>query len=236
MEGRGAWDIRGKRNDETYYKRVHDKPRDGDIPPGLSEEKSTWFNAVHFGVMAIQRLVCEEGFGDPETDITGVYSWSTKSMVQEYQEARSITAEGVTGFYTMTELLKRVIVNACEPRNINPKYLYGLARQESGLDPGAQGRYTPEDYGNWQLRTVEGQYPLSSALDPRKSAEEAGNRWVAAREDFSGKGQELRRACCILQHRSPTAAQYLYTNETYLGPESTAYVENVLGFAEQWVL
>ena len=231
-EGRGAWTMRGKGNASTYYAREGtDNPRDGQLPTNHVPDLS-WFEAVRYGVGAIQQ--CLILAGEHNVPDTMEYGKKTRAVVKAFQDERNLAGDGKVGMMTMTALLRPVMLDAATKANMHPKWLYGLARQESALDPGAQGGLTPGDRGIWQHNTETGPLTPGEAHNVLHAAKVTGLRWKGAAERFGGKGDRLRIDCSIMQHRSPVAAQYLYDNETPYGPESQEYVLNVRAFAQQW--
>lgn len=224
-EGRGAWDERGKGNGSTMYERIKDTPKDGEIPEGASGEELTWYESVNFGVQAIQSLL---GIATP----SGMFGNFTRKRIRTFQEMADITADGIVGPETMARML-RPVVNAACGTDVDPKWIWGLARQESALDPGAQGESTPADRGIWQFNTEYGVTP-AVAHDVIWAADAVCRRWRGAWRDFAGKGQELRIDCSIMQHRSPVAAQYLFDHGLPYGPDSAKYVRSVRELAAGW--
>lgn len=232
--GRSAWTTKGKDNGLTYYAMPNKTlPKDGTIPDGLTAESQQWYVCVNLGVLAIKTLLADEGFLIPEA-VDGIFGPRARKAVKLYQEANNIFAGGNVGTTTMTSLLRPVITAEALTKVIDPQWIYALARQESGLDPGAQGWSTPHDRGIWQFNTLVGPETPQTAADILHAADAVSRRWKQSFDKYQGKGADLRIDCSILQHRSPVGADYLYEHGVTLGPESDLYIKNVRAFATQW--
>jgi len=228
-EGRGAWTTRGKGSGLTQYGRVKGQARDGYIgyTQGMQPEEVLWYECVHAGVVALTK-----GIGSTEPG--GVFTWATKKSVLEYQTANGLVVDGLVGQQTMKSILVPIIKRECAKEDIGPSWIYGLARQESALDPGAQGGLTPNDLGIWQFNTSDGIPTPEQAFDIDWACEAVCNRWKSAWIRYGGKGTELRIDCSIMQHRSPVAADHLYrTGEPY-DDSARDYVASVRSLASDW--
>lgn len=190
-----------------------------------SGQELTWYESVNFGVQAIQSLL---GIAEP----SGTFGNFTRKQIRTFQEMADITADGIVGQQTMEKMLRPVVNAACSS-DVDPQWIWGLARQESVLDPGAQGGSTPADRGIWQFNTEHGVSP-AAAHDVIWAADAVCRRWRGAWRDFGGKGQELRINCSIMQHRSPLAADHLFRTGLPYGPESAEYVRSVRQLAGGW--
>ena len=238
--GRGAWTTRGKRNRTGNYARLQNKPRDGVIPEQMPPDPlgyedisdDSWFTSVNFGVFAIQSLLVSQGF---DVEETGIYRRETERAVEQLQaRTTGLSVSGMVGQPTSQVLLRPVAISAAQAQAIHPRWIWGLAHMESGFDPGAQGWTTPNDFGWLQFNTMDGVPTPAQAFDPVWAGFEAARRFRKTRDEFSAKGHTLAIDCAIMQHRSPAAAEYLYTHEQPIGPDSDAYVQAVRSFAEEW--
>lgn len=223
-EGRGAWSLRGKDNGSIYYARLLRKRRDGGHP-----EYDAWHEAVHHGVRGIQVLLIDAGY---DVDETGVFRLQEKRAIKAFQSAHGITVSGMVGMTTARALLAPVITRAAMEELFDPSFLYGIARQESGLDTGAQGFSHPADKGVWQDNTDFIESEL--AWDPIGAAYRTARRFRSCLNRYKGKGDDLRFNCAIAQHNAPAWADQWF--ETGEAPNDTiaGYVTAVRGFAEQW--
>jgi len=229
-EGRSAWTIKGKGVPIPHYTRLKRTPMDGQIPDytgGMDPEAVLWYVCVNYGVKAIQKAVGIE-------ELDGVFRWSTKKAVKQYQMDKGLYADGEVGRQTMRAILTPIIKRECEAKNIDPKWIYGLALQESILDPGAQGATTPNDLGIWQFNTSTGSPTPEQAFDIDWAAAAVTDRWKAAWSRYAGKGEQIRLDCTIMQHRSPYSADYYYEHGELNTPESMEYVDKVKMMASDW--
>lgn len=233
-DGRGAWTGRGKASDSPYYCLLPtQKHRDGEVLPGTwTVVELEWFHCVSFGVTAIQSQLILRGFLQPD-QATGYYGKRTRDAVKKYQEAHGIDITGKVGSLTFGDMVRPQMDDAGEAHTIDPKWIYGVCRKESNLDPGAQGWDTPDDRGLWQFNTTIG-VSVPDAFDVAYALERFCNRWNAGWKKYKGKGPDLRLDCTILQHRSPLAADFLFTTETSFGPESDYYIQKTKELAESW--
>lgn len=236
--GRGAWTLRGKDNETTFYARVQRKdedplPRDGsqNYPSRATAETKSWYDAVHYGVLAIEAVLVDLGHLAAE-DSEGVFKMPTKRAVEAFQDANGLSVDGKVGMRTMDVLLRPIILDAARDADTMPRFIYAFARQESGFDPGAQGWTTPHDLGVWQFNTDYTE--IADATDIKRAAHLVSHRFAAALEEYDGKSRELQVDCAILQHRSPEAADYLYRTGTDLGAESRQYIDSVRAFSTGW--
>jgi len=226
MEGRGAWTTRGKGNEEKLYTRLPHAPRDGADPNSLvTEEELNWYKCVNRGVTAIQRKL---GIESP----SGHYGWSTARKVKEFQNAKGLYADGVVGPITAEALLRPVILGNSKRMSIHPRWIFGLARQESGLDPGAQGWSTPADSGIWQFNTEY--FPIEDAFNIDIAANQVCKRWSASWVKYHTSNDQLRTDCCIIQHRSPAAADHLFATGNPYNDSAKEYVDSVRSLAGSW--
>lgn len=193
-EGRGAWTLRGKRNKTTSYKWVRFR-RDGAIPRGMTDTdpEYEWFVCVEYGVAAIQALLADAGY-PTGTKVPGIFDRRTRNAARKYQAANNIAGDGVVGPLTMNALARGLITQAADKFSVDPQWMYGLAVQESGFDPGAQGLTTPADRGLWQFNTLVGM-SVADAFNPVTAADAAAVRWRNAWQKYKGKGKDLRLSC-----------------------------------------
>jgi hypothetical protein len=229
-EGRSAWTIRGKGVPVSFYTRRKGAPLDGQIPDytgGMDQEAVLWYTCVNYGVKAIAKAV-----GDTWDD--GLYRWSTKKAVKKFQESNGLYADGEVGQETMRAILTPIIKRECQKRNIDPQWIYALAKQESALDPGAQGATTPNDLGIWQFNTSSGAVSPENAFDIDWAAEAVCARFKACLHRYSGQGPQMRLDCSIMQHRSPYSADYYFETGELNTPESMEYVDKVKMMASDW--
>jgi hypothetical protein len=193
----------------------------------MDPEALSWYKSVNYGVLAIQKAVGVE-------ELDGCYRWSTKKAVKQYQLDEGLYADGEVGQQTMEAILRPIIKRECEAKNIDPKWIFGIARQESALDPGAQGATTPNDLGIWQFNTSTGTPTPEQAFDIDWAADAVTDRWKAAWNSYAGKGEQIRLDCTIMQHRSPYSADYYYEHGELNTPESMEYVDDVKMLASDW--
>jgi hypothetical protein len=231
-QGRGAWTLRGKDNGSTSYLRKWRTPRDGTIPIGLDADATGWYESVHFGVLAMQRRLLAEGYGGPNL-VTGEFGWATRRAARAYQAAKGIAGDGVVGPKTMESLVRSVIARVATLDGVDPQWIYGLAKQESGFDPGAQGWDTPYDRGVWQFNTSLGTVTVEDATDIDTACELVTDRFARAWKQYKGQGKDRRIDCSILQHRSPVAADMLFRSNM-IAAENATYIANVRSFAALW--
>lgn len=219
--GRGAWTVRGKDNGSVYYIRKWHRRRDGSRP-----DQDWWHQCVHQGVLGIQQLLFRRGYATP---LNGVYGIKTKRAVKKFQRDAGLLARGAVGSATMTALMVPIIDAAAFTNHVDPSILYGIARQESGFDPGAQGFTHPPDMGLWQDNTDF--IPWMMAFDPEGSAYRQAERLRHAMNTYIGKGVELRTDCAIAQHNSPLWADQWFANGVPPNEIIENYVASVIAFA-----
>lgn len=233
--GRGAFTERGHFHGLDWYTRLKGDQKDGHVPEpeqGFNGLEIEWFRCVRYGVVTIQKELHKLHLLD-EAEITGLFGWKTRHAVENYQRAMGIEPSGMVGGLTMGRLLRPYFADYGGRFNINPKWIYGVARQESNFDPGAQGAWTPDDRGIFQFNTSNS-LTVEEAFDFVLALDTFCRRWKYASRRYDGKGTELRVDCCIIQHRSPVAADYQFEHGEPYGPESAKYISDVRNFAEQW--
>lgn len=219
--GRGAWTKLG--GTTPYYELT--TPMVGSLAINEDPDDIT-FGAVNFGVKAIQILV-ESGATD------GVYGASTKKAVKKWQKSNMPAGsdDGVFGPVTAKALIGKRIATAELNHKIPGHYLFGIAMQESELDPGAVGYYTPDDKGIFQFNLPSQKLTAAEAFDPTVAVPRAANRFEAAWKKYSKKTTALQIACSIAQHNSPVWADEWYTNGTPPNSSIAKYVTNVEKYA-----
>lgn len=227
--GRGAWTTIGKDNGSIYYQYIKGEPRDGATP-----EKGLSYEAVHFGVKAIQSRLVDLGydrFVRNGFDIDGKFGPKTKRMVKKYQENNGIYVSGAVGQTTGSHLFGTYIAEAAEPFRWDHSYIYGIMKAESAADPGAVGWFTPADRGLYQFNTLVHAMSFEQAHDYIYATDEVLSRFNNAWERYQGKGEELRINCSIAQHNAPAWADEWF--ETGKAPNETIkkYVGTIRSFA-----
>lgn len=226
--GRGAWSVTGKDNGSRYYAYVEGKPLDG----GRATYDEN-YQAVNFGVKAIQARVNAYGGYSPSLIVDGLYGKGTAAGVKWMQQAKlGVSADGVVGPTTARAMFKDLLIWFAGAHHVPASQLHGFVMLESGYDPGALGIISPADRGLNQIN--EDAHPNITdemAFDPIYSIDYTAKRLGDARIKYSGKSADLKNRCAIAQHNSPVAANYLYETGEYQNDKSRKYVEAVLNHA-----
>lgn len=249
-QGRGAWTERGKDNGSIYYSFINGEPLDGTEPIQMPEDplgiedasQPDWYNRVHRGVLGIQRLLRINGISD--VPLTGIFDQKTHKAAVAFQAKYPDTvgvADGRVGPKTSKQLLHIVILSASSAASINPKYLYAIGCQETQMDLGGQGQLNAPDSGWLQFNLAAGtdnkvtDQELDDAYNPGRAANKGAHRFHDAWHLFGGHGFDLRESCTLAQHNDPSAAQQWFNQGFPPNDEIAHYVDNLLGFAQEWV-
>lgn len=106
---------------------------------------------VRYAVIALQREMIRQGFlATPTAPLGGGYGPLTAKAATEFQRSVGITADGWIGPRTARHLFRPLIADIQTERAIPDNLLYGQARLESGMDPGAEGAVDDRDRGMFQ--------------------------------------------------------------------------------------
>jgi hypothetical protein len=199
------------------YRRHLTSPATGGEP-----DKDADFQAVHYGVLAIQLLLVMDNSTGP-----GIFGPKTEAAVKAYQQLYVPPADGIVGPNTMRSLLMTLTSQATVQYAIPDKLLYGLRRQESADDPGAVGYSTPSDKGLVQINlAAHPDISASSAFLPSYALRWAAARLRAAHDAYAKAGatDKLAWDCAVANHNSPRSAdQWAATGS----PPSTRIAEYV---------
>lgn len=225
--GRGAFTHIGKDNLENWYEFVKGLPLDGSSP-----EKGFNYEAVHLGVLSIEKRLAELGY---DLKVDGIYGPKVKVAVKDFQTQHGLAADGSLGFITTPLLWKPVIAERGADYKFNPSLIFGLMKQESGGDPGAVGILHSPDRGLFQFNLSD--HPdvtVEEAHDYTWAVDSVFARFNGAWKKYAGKGMELRTACSIAQHNSPGEADTWFSTGTAPSDRIAGYVEKVLLFSNQY--
>lgn len=225
--GRGAWSATGKDNGSRYYTYVAGKPIDGAQP-----FRDVNYQAVNFGVKAIQSRVNSYGGYSPSLIVDGVYGKGTAAGVKWLQGRLGLHADGVVGPATAKAMFKDLLIWSGGVHHVPASQLHGFVMLESGYDPGAVGTVASADRGLNQIN--ENAHPDitdDKAFDPTFSIDYTAKRLAAARVHFSGKSVELKNYCAIAQHNNPLNAKQWYESGSPPNERIAKYVDLVLGHA-----
>ena len=226
--GRGAWTKRGFPDGFTRMYRRHMTGKATGSEPGRDLD----FEAVHFGVLAIQNLLNYNGVVLDYTTGPGIFGPKTDAAVRRYQAAYVKPADGIAGPNTLKALLRKPIKQYQSAYGIPDNLLAGLVAQESGFDPGAVGYSTPADLGLVQINTNVVSVTHEQVFDPFYSLPWAARRMNSKFAVFSATTNDLKFAwdCAVLSHRSPVWAEKLFRTKIYPNEDSQKYVENIRKF------
>ncbi len=226
--GRGAWTTTGHRHGSRFYLYAS-----GEKADGLTPDKDLNFEAVFWGVYALQHQILR--YGATGFIPSGVFGPKTRDGLRVAQRALRVIDDGVLGPATAKALWRSTVAEMANRHEVPPEDLWGMISLESGFDPGAVGSVTP-DRGLCQINLVA--HPaitVAQAFSPRFAINYTAERLRAARDQFDGKGPELQRVCSIAQHNSPLAAKQWYEIGWVGEDEKIArYVALVLEHAAGW--
>jgi len=225
--GRGAWTKQGFPNSAfSMYKRnpVATPMTGGQAALGPDYE------AVHFGVLAIQKLLVANGSPLNYSSGPGLFGSKTQYAVRVWQTLHVPPADGVVGPNTMKSLLKVPIKAGQVQYSIPDNLLFGLVLSESGADPGAVGYYTAADKGLVQINTSVHAVTTEQVFDPFFSLDWAASKMSAMFSTFmgvTGGNVTLSWDCAVASHNAPTWARKWAS--TGVPPNTTIqkYVEGV---------
>jgi peptidoglycan hydrolase-like protein with peptidoglycan-binding domain len=230
-QGRSAWTIRGHACKTRFYRKSENLPADG-TGTGTDAE------AVRLGVKAIQVQVNRIVFipaGLPGLRIDGLFGVATRAAVQRAQEKLGLVSDGVVGRKTFSAMIRAQIDYYARSYEVDPAILYGQIGAESSFDPGAVGYAHPADRGLVQINTeTHTDVTVEEAHDTAFALDWSANRLANATLRYAGKGDLLQTQCVILQHNSPSAADWLYRTGTYNSPTAEAYVVAVVTAGLEW--
>lgn len=227
VTGRGAWTQRGFPGAFSMYKR---NPA-GSPMTGGQASLGPDHEAVHYGVLAIQKLLVLNGSTLDYSSGPGLFGSKTQYATKVYQSLYVPPGDGVVGPNTMKSLLRKPIRAAQAKYSIVDNLLFGIVLQESGGDPGAVGYYSPADKGLVQINTaVHTSVTKEQVFDPEFSLEWAATRLSTAYATFLGKTSgnvRLSWDCAVANHNAPTWARSWATNGVPPNETIAKYVENV---------
>jgi len=226
--GRGAWTRKGFPNEAfSMYKR---NPA-GTPMTGGQAELGPDYEAVHYGVLAIQKLLVLNGSPLDYSSGPGLFGSKTQYATRVWQTIHVPPPDGVVGPNTMKSLLRGPIKVKQEQWKIEDNLLFGLVLSESGADPGAIGYYSPADKGLVQINTaVHLGVTTEQVFDPLFSLEWAATRLSAAYYSFLGKtggNTVLAWDCAVANHNAPAWARQWASTGTPPNPTIQKYVEGV---------
>jgi hypothetical protein len=225
-QGRGAFSRVGKDNGSRYYEYIVGKPLDGASPT-----KDENYQAVNYGVKAIQRRINAYGYS-PALIEDGKLGRMSGDGIKWVQKKLGLTDDGQAGPATCRALWRDLLIWFGGVHHVPASQLYGFMMLESVGDPGALGYTTPSDRGLNQIN--EKAHPDitdDQAFDPVFSLDYTAKRLQDARIKYSGKSVELKNYCAIAQHNSPLWANQWYANGTPPNDQIKKYVDLVLGHA-----
>lgn len=224
--GRGAWTSTGKDNLNKAYVYLAGKPLDGHRETNDSFPDFN-YEAVNLGVMAIQNRINALGY-TPALVPDGVFGPATSRAAHWVQEKLDVTPDGAVGPNTARALWRPMVAKA-ESAALLPKHiLWGVARHESLLDPGAVGVSTPADRGLVQFNTNFSSVTIKQAHDPIYALSHAGTRLQAAMAKYNAKGADLQLKCTIASWNAPAWANDWYNTGAAPNDKIAKYVVNVL--------
>lgn len=224
--GRGAWTSTGKDNLNKAYVYLVGKPLDGHRETNDSFPDFN-YEAVNLGVMAIQNRIIDLGY-IPALVPDGVFGPATSRATHLAQEKLGVTPDGAVGPNTARALWHPMVAKA-ESAALLPKHiLWGIARHESLLDPGAVGVSTPADRGLVQFNTSLGSVTIKQAHNPGYALPYAASRLHSAMTKYAAKGADLQLKCTIASWNAPTWANDWYNTGTAPNDKIAKYVADVL--------
>jgi len=226
--GRGAWTRKGMPNEAyTMYKR---NPAGSPMTGGQAELGPS-YEAVHYGVLAIQKLLVLNGSPLDYSSGPGLFGSKTQYATRVWQTLHVPPPDGVVGPNTMKSLLKAPVKATQAQYRIEDNLLFGLVLSESGADPGAVGYYSPADKGLVQINTaVHKTVTTEQVFDPVFSLDWAASRMSAVYASFLGKTSgnvRLSWDCAIANHNAPTWARQWADTGIAPNPTIAKYVEGV---------
>lgn len=225
--GRGAWTKTGMPNSAyTMYKR---NPA-GSPMTGGEKARDADYEAVHYGVLAIQKLLVLNGSPLDYSSGPGLFGSRTQYAARVYQTLHVPPGDGVVGPNTMKSLLKAPVKANQIKYGIPDNLLFGVVLSESGADPGAVGYYSPADKGLVQINTNVHAVPLEQVFDPAFALDWAAAKLRNAYNTFittTGGNERLAWDCAVANHNRPTSARQWAA--TGVPPNTTIakYVEGV---------
>lgn len=228
--GRGAWSAVGKDNGARTYVYLPGKPMDGHRQPN-GTFASINHEAVNLGVKAMQERINTLNLtADVVAD--GVLGPGTTKALKVVQEHYHLVPDGNAGAKTMRALWHPLIAVLETSHGLPAHILWGIAKHESLLDPGAVGETTPADRGLVQFNTDLGSVSIAQAHDAAVALPKAASRLETALDNYAGKGADLQLKCTVASWNAPAWASQWYHNGQAPNDRITKYVADVLDAAE----
>lgn len=224
--GRGAWTAVGKDNGWKTYRYLSGKPLDGHRQPD-GKFASINHEAVNLGVLAIQKRINVLGCS-PRLTEDGVLGMATDKGIRWVQTRLGVTSDGDCGPTTSRMLWHPLVAHAEQSYALPRHILWGIARHESLLDPGAVGATTPADRGLVQFNTSLGTITIAQAHDPVLALDKAAQRLHGALGHYTGKGTTLQVNCTIASWNSPVWADQWFRDGKAPNDQIAKYVADVL--------
>lgn len=194
--GRGAWSTKGMPiNGTRYYQYL--------TPVGIGSQASHGpdFLATHYAVLAIQKRINALGYM-PKLAEHAVFDAPTDLGVRWAQKLLGLTIDGQFGPKSALAFFWPVVRALTEPNVQLAHTVGGIARHESGWDPGAVGEEDPDDHGLVQInRPANKNITLRQAYNPNFAFQYCANRIEAALKTFG------RLDIAICSYASPQWAQ-----------------------------
>jgi hypothetical protein len=228
MNGRGAWTTYGKANKSIYYVFNPPQPLDGSNPSGAIPE--LWVESVRYGIVAIKRLLNEQGNDLP---LTPKWNREAHDAAVEFQIRAELPSDGYVGPLTMEWLLRPTMLSIAAEHKVHPRWLYGFCKSESGFDPGAQGWENPPDSGLAQFNVEATAVTKEEAYRPRRALTLLARRWKHSLDKYESEDRRLTLDCAIAQHRSPAAADKWFATGRGTG-SIVEYVATVRSNSQEW--
>lgn len=223
--GRGSWTNYGMPTNKVfYYQDLTPHTLVGHYDTG-EDPNYYGVRAVHLGVQAIQSLL--------KVPVDGRYGPVTAAAVAAFETSNSVVAisstlSGILAPGTAKTLFGNYIKTVEKSIGVPGNYLCGIAMQESTMDPGAVGYYTPDDKGLVQFNLPASGFTVEQAMDPTFAIPKAAERFKAAWKKYAGN---LQVQCSIAQHNSPAWADQWHLTGNPPNTLIAQYVANVEKYA-----
>lgn len=202
-EYRGAWYPKPYPNGQTsrFYR----------IGAGAGGGGAGLWDAVNYGVRAIQLGLQRSGGGFSEIVVDGHFAPQTERFVRVWQGKLGLAVDGVFGPLSARKMFGAIVENAEKLFGIPNNYLAGMVDLESGWDPGAVGA-NGFDSGLFQINLdpVSGHgkaITVLQAFDPTWATNYSGNRVAVAANVYREQLDQLAWKLAVGQHNSPLAAK-----------------------------
>lgn len=119
-----------------------------------------------YGVVAIKRELLARGFTAPgfltESPVIGD---SADAVIRQFQEAQSLTVDGVVGPNTTEYLFEHLIAQAEDLKKVPDRLAARLIKLESSEDPGAIGWSDQDDKGLCEINILIRHITIPQAFD-----------------------------------------------------------------------